>query len=137
MCPNTEYFLVCIFLYLDWIRKVTEFNLRIQPEYRKIRATKNPVFGHFSYSVDYLSKLRDESCHFYWFSKTHKSNIISKAIEEQNSEYIMCFQPQELKSRPILTGNNCPTKRLNNFVNILSEPFLTKVASCLRDDLIF
>ena len=42
-CPNTEYFLVRIFPYSDWI----------QSECRKIRTRKNSVFGHFSRS-DYI-----------------------------------------------------------------------------------
>ena len=44
-CPNTEFFLVRIFLYSDWTRILV--NLRIQSEYRKIRTWKNSVFGHF------------------------------------------------------------------------------------------
>ena len=36
-CPNTEFFLVCIFPYSDRYR-----------EYGKIRTRKNSVFGHFS-----------------------------------------------------------------------------------------
>ena len=48
-CPNTELFLFPIFLYSDWIRRVA--NLRIQPEYGKIRSRNNSVFGHFSRSV--------------------------------------------------------------------------------------
>ena len=43
-CPNTELFLVRIFLYSDSV------NLRIQSEYRKIRTRNNSVFGHFSRS---------------------------------------------------------------------------------------
>ena len=38
-CPNTELFLVRIFLYSDWIR--------IQFKYRRIRTRNNYVFGHF------------------------------------------------------------------------------------------
>ena len=38
--PNTEFFLVRIFLYSDWIR--------IQSEYKKIRTKKIFTFGHFS-----------------------------------------------------------------------------------------
>ena len=43
-CPNAELLLVGIFLYSD-------VNLRIQSEYRKIRARNNSVFGHFLRSV--------------------------------------------------------------------------------------
>ena len=45
-CPNTELFLVRIFLYFDW-----RVNLRIQSEYRKIGTRKNSIVGHFSCSV--------------------------------------------------------------------------------------
>ena len=46
-CPNTELFLVRIFLYWDLIRRFT-VNLRIQSKCRKIRARNISVFGHFS-----------------------------------------------------------------------------------------
>ena len=46
MCPNTELFLVRIFLYSDWIWRFT----RIQSEYRKIQTRTNAVFGHISRS---------------------------------------------------------------------------------------
>ena len=42
-CPNTELFLVRVFLYSDWIG----ISLRIQFEYSKIRTRNNSVFGHF------------------------------------------------------------------------------------------
>ena len=59
-CPNTEFFLVRIFLYSSWIRRFTVFELDteiysvnycIQSEYRKIRTRKNSLFGHFSRRV--------------------------------------------------------------------------------------
>ena len=46
-CPNTELFLVCIFLYSDWIH----VNLRIQSKYRKIRTRNKSVLGYFSRSA--------------------------------------------------------------------------------------
>ena len=71
-CPNTELFLVRIFLYLDWIWRFTsvqirsyfwsvffciyEVNLCIQYKYRKILTRNNSVFGHFSRSVRLLKK---------------------------------------------------------------------------------
>ena len=45
--PNTEFFLVRIFLYSDWIYSV---NLRIQSEYRKKGTRKNSIFERFSRS---------------------------------------------------------------------------------------
>ena len=49
-CPNTDFFLVRIFLYSDWTR-IYSVNLRIQSEYRKIRTRKKSVSGHFLRSV--------------------------------------------------------------------------------------
>ena len=57
--PNTEFFLLRIFLYLDWIQENTDqkksvfghfsrVTLRIQSEYKKILTRKNSVLGHFS-----------------------------------------------------------------------------------------
>ena len=48
-CPNTEFFLVHIFLYSDWIQRFT-VNICIQSEYRKIQTKKNSAFGQFSRS---------------------------------------------------------------------------------------
>ena len=53
MCPNTELFLVRIFLYSARIHGV---NLRIQFEYRRIQTRNNSVFGHFSRSVSRARK---------------------------------------------------------------------------------
>ena len=46
-CPNTEFFLVRIFLHSHWIQRFTPYSVR----YRKIRIRKNSVSGHFSRSV--------------------------------------------------------------------------------------
>ena len=55
-CPNAEFFLVRIFLHLDWIRRFTIYyvNLCIQFEYTKIRTRKDSVFGHFSRSYTFV-----------------------------------------------------------------------------------
>ena len=50
-CPNTNSFVVRIFLYTDWLHSV---NLRIPSEYRKILTRKNSVFRHFPRSVIFL-----------------------------------------------------------------------------------
>ena len=48
-CPNTDFFLVHILLYSNWIRRFTlKISVFIQSEYRKIRIRKISVFGHFS-----------------------------------------------------------------------------------------
>ena len=60
--------------------------------------------------VDYVTNFQHEYSNFYGLSKIHKSKIISKAIEEQGSEYILCFQPKDLKLCPIVASHK---SRLN------------------------
>ena len=52
-CPNTELFLVRIFLCLDWIRRFTKspYSVQIQENTNQ----KKSVFGHFSRSDSYSS----------------------------------------------------------------------------------
>ena len=51
-CPNTEFFLVRIFPYSDWIRKDAPYLSVFSPNARKYGPKKNFVFGHFSDSVE-------------------------------------------------------------------------------------
>ena len=53
---------------------------------------------------------QQENSNFYGLPKFHKPRIISKAIEEQGSEYISYCQLKDLKLRPIVAGHKCPTK---------------------------
>ena len=50
-CPNTEFFLVPYFPVFGLNTEIYGVNRRIQFEYRKMRARKNSVFGHFSRSA--------------------------------------------------------------------------------------
>ena len=51
-CPNTDLFLVCIFLYLFGLNtEIYSVNLHIQSKYRKIQTRKDSAFGLFSRSV--------------------------------------------------------------------------------------
>ena len=85
--PDTEFFLVRIFLHSDWIRRFTPYfpvfrvnteiysvNLRIQSEYRKIQARKYSVFGHFSCSADHNKEhtgLLQKKCYENYNKNTH------------------------------------------------------------------
>ena len=46
-CPNTEFFLVRIFLYLDWIRRFTEKISVFSPNTGKYVPEKTPYLGTF------------------------------------------------------------------------------------------
>ena len=72
-CPNTELFLVRIFLYSDWITKIYSVNLLIQSEYRKIWIRNDSVFGHFSHSADVY--FHHQNCHV----RSHSSSWFSVA----------------------------------------------------------
>ena len=82
-CPNTEFFLVRIFLHSDWIRRV---NLPIQFEYEKIRTRKNCVYGHVSHSVMIkfvlvrMAKIRSK---IYWMFKSRWLKNIDQLLRKQ------------------------------------------------------
>ena len=71
-----------------------------------IRKYKNSFLKQ---EIDYLTNFQHESSNFYGLPKIHNSKIISKAIKQQDSEYISCLQPKDLKLRPIVAGHKCPT----------------------------
>ena len=81
--------------------------------------------------IDYLTNFHHESSNFYGLPN-YQSTIISKATEEQGSEYISYFQSKDLKLRPIAAGHKCPTKRLSNFVDIPFKPLLSKIKSYVK-----
>ena len=60
--PNTQLFLVRIFLYSDWIRR-----------YRKIRTRKNSVFGHISRNVHQYQIRRNNLLLLLYFSSLLES----------------------------------------------------------------
>ena len=72
---------------------------------------------------DFLTKFSFSTSKFYDLPKVHKSKIVQEAIQVQNSEYIKIYEPSDLTLRPIFAGQNCPTRRLSNLVDILLKPF--------------
>ena len=54
-CPNTEFFLVCIFPYLYWLRGDILFLSVFSPKAGKYRPEKNSVLGHFSRKINYFA----------------------------------------------------------------------------------
>ena len=46
-CPNTEYFLVCIFLHSDWIRRDTKYLSVFSPNARKYGPENTPYLNTF------------------------------------------------------------------------------------------
>ena len=75
-CPNTEFFLIRILLYSDWIR-IESVNLRIHSEYRKMRTRKNSLYGHFSGSVT-----------FRFFSSSAKLLVRKPPSKRKNEIYL-------------------------------------------------
>ena len=52
-------------------------------------------------------------------------------------EYIKIYKPLDLTLRPFVAGPNCPTRRLNNLVDILLKPVLIYIKSYIKDNLDF
>ncbi|CAG2245713.1 unnamed protein product [Mytilus edulis] len=75
----------------------------------------------FKEEIDYISNSKFSESYFYGLPKIHKSEEISNAISEQNSEYIELLTPNDLKFRPIVGGPNSVTQNLSHFIDIVSD----------------
>ena len=74
---------------------------------------------------------------FYGLPKIHRSQLITNAIKEQNSEVVSINETQDLKIRPIVGGPKCPTRKLSELIDALLKPFLKHVKSYIRDSIDF
>ena len=61
----------------------------------------------------YLNEADFNTSNFYGPPKIRKSQLITNAIKEQNSEVVSIKEPQGLKVRPIVGGPKCPTRKLS------------------------
>ena len=59
-----------------------------------------------------------KTSNFYGLTTIYKSKDTKTAIEEQNRTYITSNEPTDLKLRPIVAGQACPTHRLRNSIDI-------------------
>ena len=85
----------------------------------------------------YLSHNYFETSNFYGRPKIHKSEILHKAIKEQNKELITISEPKDLKLRPIIGGPKCQTRILSNFLDLVLQPLTKHVKSNIRDNMEF
>ena len=85
----------------------------------------------------YLSNNYFETSNFYGRPKIHKSEILHKAIKEQNKELITILEPKDLKLRPIVGGPKCPTRRLSNVLDLTLKPLTKHVKSNTKDNIEF
>ena len=87
--------------------------------------------------IDYLINFTCQTSKFYGLPKVYKSNIIAKAIDEQNTEHIKIHEPEDLTLRPIVAGPNCPTKRFSTFIDKILKPLVLYINSYIRDSIHF
>ena len=87
--------------------------------------------------TNFVTNFEYKTSLFYGLPKIHKSQQIKSAIINQNSEYILCENPLDLKFRPIVAGPACPTSKLSHLLDILLKPFLKHVKSYIKDTVHF
>ena len=85
----------------------------------------------------YLNEADYSTSIIYGLPKIHKSQLITNAIKEQNSEVVSINESQDLKVRPIVGGPKCPTRKLSELIDALLKPFLKHVKSYIRDSIDF
>ena len=74
---------------------------------------------------------------FYGLPKIHKSKQIKNAVETQKFEYIGIPNPSDLKFKPIVPSQSCPTNKLSKLIDILIQLFLNKILSYIRYNIDF
>ena len=78
-----------------------------------------------------------KTTNIYGLPKIHKSSIIKQAIQNIESNYLWLTNPVDLKFRLIFGGPQSPTSGLQELINELLKPFVTKVDSRVVDVLDF
>ena len=85
----------------------------------------------------YLSHSYFETSNFYGRPKIHKSEILHKAIKEQNKELITILELKDLKLKPIEGRPKCPTRKLSNSLDLILKPLTKHVKSNIKDNIEF
>ena len=109
---------------------------------KTMQKVKNITIAHFSDKItnkekDFLTNFQYRESQFYGLPKIHKSALIKEAINKQNSEYVICPDPEDLSFRPIVGGPNAPTQRLSNLLDVLLKPICQEIDSYVKDDIDF
>ena len=81
----------------------------------------------------YLNEVDCSRSNFYGLPKIEKSQLITNAIKEQNSEVVNINKPQDLKLKPVVGGSICPTRKLSDLIDTLLKSSLKHSQSCIRD----
>lgn len=70
----------------------------------------------------------------YGLPKIHKSNILLEASRNNSTSSVINIpNPDDLKFRPIISCQNCPTTKLCEVLSNLLKPFLSKIKYRLKD----
>ena len=107
----------------------------IMKKIKALIAKYKPLLTDSKYK--YLSHNYFETSNFYGRPKIHKSEIVHKAIKEQNKKLITILEPKDLKLRPIVGGPKCPSRRLSNFLGLILKPLTKHVKNNIKDNIEF
>lgn len=85
---------------------------------------------------EYIAFTQNENnpCKFRVLPKLHKSKLFE--IEQNKTDetgYLKCEIPMDLKSRPIVNNINSPTSLLSKFIDKILKKFVIKIDSYLKD----
>ena len=82
---------------------------------------------------EYLTIFETKLSKFDGLPKIHKSKEINDACTISQDNYVEIEAPENLNFRPIVAGPICKTHRLNNFIDILQQPYSKHVKSYNKD----
>ena len=107
----------------------------IMKKFKKLLNKRKSIFTVNEFK--YLNEADYSTSNLYGLPKIRKSQLITNAIKEQNSEVASTTESQDLKVRPIAGGPKCPTRKLSELIDALLKSFLKHVKSYIRNSIDF
>ena len=81
--------------------------------------------------VDYLTNFKWQSSNIYCTPKVNKCKTIQEAIALSTDDYI---EPEDLKTRPIISAPESPIERLRCLIENLLKPIVPCLTTYMKDD---
>ena len=107
----------------------------IMKKFKKLLNKQKSIFTDKDFK--YWNETDYNTSNFYGLPKINKSQLITTAIKEQNSEVVSINELQDLMVRPIVGGSKCPTRKLSELIDTLLKTFLKHVKSYIRESIDF
>ena len=124
-------------LHDEQTHKKLEGNIDSKIERQAIKLANQYKDNFTDLEYKYLTRFVSTTSEFSGLPKIHKYKILEQETKSQNNEVIDCYEPEDLKLRPIIPGTSCPTRSLSDIIDKILKPLLKHVKSYIKDSIHF